>query len=106
MTDIHNAANDGVVTSIALGGSVYDSATVASVNAAAKPSGSVTFTFDGSTPLECRVDAQAWEPCTDAYTAPELSDGGHVFRVRNGADSKRLQRMRHWSERGLGIVAG
>lgn len=47
-----------------------------------------TFTFDGGgAALECRVDAQAWEPCTDAYTAPELSDGGHVFRVRNGADS-------------------
>ena len=46
-----------------------------------------TFTFDGAAPLECRVDAQAWEPCTDAYTAPELSDGGHVFRVRTGSDS-------------------
>jgi hypothetical protein len=46
-----------------------------------------TFTFDGAAPLECRVDAQAWEPCTDAYTAPQLSDGGHVFRVRDGSES-------------------
>ncbi len=46
-----------------------------------------TFTFDAAAPLECRVDAQAWEPCTDAYTAPELSDGGHVFVVRSGSDS-------------------
>ena len=47
-----------------------------------------TFTFDGAAPLECRVDAQAWEPCTDAYTAPELSDGGHVFRVRSGRTAR------------------
>src|SRR5205085_628950 len=48
VTQIHNAANDNVVTSIALGGSVYDSATVSSANASVKPSGTVTFTFYSS----------------------------------------------------------
>ena len=46
-----------------------------------------TFTFSGGAPLECRVDAQAWAPCEDRFTAGELSDGGHVFRVRSGSDS-------------------
>jgi hypothetical protein len=46
-----------------------------------------TFALSGDGPLECRVDAQAWEACSDSYTASELADGGHVFRVRSGADS-------------------
>src|SRR5262249_294202 len=46
------------------------------------------FTVDGGgAALEGRVDAQAWTPCEDRFTADELSDGGHVFRVRSGADS-------------------
>src|SRR5262249_59476136 len=45
-TDIHNAANDAIVTSLALGGSVYDSGTVSTGSSfATKPTGTVTFTW-------------------------------------------------------------
>src|SRR5207244_1814610 len=90
----HNAANDNVVTSIALGGSVYDSATVSSANASFKPTGTVTFTFYGS--LDCSTGSAAagTAPVTVATgvaspssTEGPLAAGSYSFKASYGGDT-------------------
>ncbi|WP_028061390.1 Ig-like domain-containing protein [Candidatus Solirubrobacter pratensis] len=44
-----------------------------------------TFAVSGDGALQCRVDDAAWQACADEFTAPELTDGGHLFRVRDAS---------------------
>src|SRR5207248_403190 len=58
VTAIHNAAGDAVIGGpVALGTSVYDSATVTSANSSFKPTGTATFTF--YTTIDCTTGGSA-----------------------------------------------
>ena len=77
VTDIHNQANDNVVTQIALGGSVYDSATVSSQNASFKPTGTVTFTFYNTADCKPEGSSAGSAPVVEAtgVASPSATEG-------------------------------
>ena len=94
VTAIHNAATDGVVTSVGLGGSVYDSATVSSANGSFKPSGTVSFTFYSSADCSTGAVASGSAPvsavtgvASPSSTQGPLAAGSYSFRASYGGDA-------------------
>jgi hypothetical protein len=51
----------------------------------------------GSTTTECRLDADAWEPCTSPKTYAALRLGTHVFRVRTTRADGRRSRVNRFT---------
>src|SRR5205085_998416 len=97
VTAIHNAATDAVVSSVGLGGSVYDSAVVSSANGSFKPSGSVSFTFYASSDCSTGAVAAGSAPVTGAtgaaspsVTEGPLAAGSYSFKASYSGDANFL----------------
>ena len=53
-------------------------------------SDAVSFAFVADEPavtFECRIDSEAWKPCSSPITYKDLSSGFHTFEVRGTDDA-------------------
>ncbi|MGA7396251.1 MAG: PKD domain-containing protein, partial [Solirubrobacterales bacterium] len=84
-----NVSNDPAVRNWNVG---QPGVTLTSTPVAISPTATGTFEFSGAGPFECRLDPTTannsndtgWSACTSPKSYPGLSDGSHLFQVRDG----------------------